>query len=451
MSQATLAGLVGGKLPASALPDDVGSQRNMDTIVGRGAVVVARTRGMLSFTRLLSGPDTPDNTHTEATYETVHRIAHACRTLYFIYPAWYGASALSPLPNDFELKVVPSVVTTQPQPHFLGTTREVWLPERRKLVKPGDIPVFGPLDHDFVAGDILKLRAYVKVATQGLKWPANYYGAGVMGSDKSEDAEFIAENGLFAPHPTAIVGIPTGASDKSVAILGDSIGQSGASEAGFWATGFGLGVPIMNLSVQTDEAQRFIRDLEQRGIRMSLAVHATNILWQFGKNDFREEATLDKSTTMIDNLITVAKMFKARRKPFFATTITPQTTSTDGWATVGNQTRYLEGFHLTKVGYNDWLRDGAPLFADTLLRAGIGASGSNVIRAGETDDHLIAYEDCPPSPGCTNPGYFDIADAVESARNSGIWKAGYSADGVHLNTVNASAAVAAKLSPTPLR
>ena len=59
----------------------------------------------------------------------------------------------------------------------------------------------------------------------------------------------------------------------------------------------------------------------------------------------------------------------------------------------------------------------------------VGAVGGTVLRAGAVG-HPLA-------------GYIEVADTVESARNSGLWKAGYSGDGTHPNTVGATAIAAA--------
>lgn len=75
--------------------------------------------------------------------------------------------------------------------------------------------------------------------------------------------------------------------------------------------------------------------------------------------------------------------------PIYACTLTPWTTSTDSWATVNNQTDSRPNIIL----FNDWVR--------TL-----------------------------PAP---LTGYFEVSDAVCSARNSGKWKAGFTVDGLHPN------------------
>jgi lysophospholipase L1-like esterase len=87
----------------------------------------------------------------------------------------------------------------------------------------------------------------------------------------------------------------------------------------------------------------------------------------------------------------------------FQTTITPVTTSTDAWATVVNQT--ATATNGVRVSVNDWLRS---------KPAGI-------------------------------TGILEVADLAETARNSGIWKAGFTADGTHPNVTGHAALAAVPL------
>jgi|GEM_PF-4536806 len=108
---------------------------------------------------------------------------------------------------------------------------------------------------------------------------------------------------------------------------------------------------------------------------------------------------------------------KSRGIKIYQLTIPPRTTSTDAWVTVANQT-VVTG-EAIRVAVNDWLRDGAPITISTYVAAAIGATGSDVMRIGNAL-HPLA-------------GYWELADVLESARNSGKWKANYTADGLHMN------------------
>ena len=108
----------------------------------------------------------------------------------------------------------------------------------------------------------------------------------------------------------------------------------------------------------------------------------------------------------------------------YQTTVTPQTTSTDAWVTTANQT--VTAVHARRIGLNDWIRDGAPFDTATGLAVAVGATGSTIVRAG-TRAHPLK-------------GFFEIADIVETSRNSGIWKAGWTTDGLHPNATGYAAA-----------
>lgn len=117
--------------------------------------------------------------------------------------------------------------------------------------------------------------------------------------------------------------------------------------------------------------------------RVDAAKYCTHILSNYGINDI---ASGVNPTQFIAALESLAALFS---QPVYQATIAPQNASTDGWVTTENQT----------VGAKEAER----------------ISVNNTIRAGVS--------------GVT--GVLEIADVVETSRNSGIWKAGYTADGTH--------------------
>jgi hypothetical protein len=94
------------------------------------------------------------------------------------------------------------------------------------------------------------------------------------------------------------------------------------------------------------------------------------------------------------------------------TTITPHTDPGNTTPANGNAVR---------VAANDWLRAGAPIDPNTYAAVAIGTSGALLMGSapgGSPLHPLWAIHDC--------------ADAVESSRNSGLFKDGYPQDGLHL-------------------
>lgn len=74
---------------------------------------------------------------------------------------------------------------------------------------------------------------------------------------------------------------------------------------------------------------------------------------------------------------------------------------------------------------NDWIREGAPVDSN-LAAVAVGTTAAGTLRAGDAGHPLV--------------GYFETADAVETARNSGKWKVDgtankYTSDGVHPNAL----------------
>ena len=107
------------------------------------------------------------------------------------------------------------------------------------------------------------------------------------------------------------------------------------------------------------------------------------------------------------------------------TTLLPVSTSTDGWQTLDGQT----ATRTDRVHFNQWLRDGAPLSGGAPVAVGTAgadrcpvAQNGVIIREAEGAGHPLA-------------GVTDIADAVESSQDSGLWKTGWPAsayqDGLH--------------------
>lgn len=145
--------------------------------------------------------------------------------------------------------------------------------------------------------------------------------------------------------------------------------------------------------------------------QLALSQYFSHIICQFGTNDFGAGGRT--SAQMIANILIVRSLFGA--KPFFQTTCVIGSTSSDNWATLGNQTPDADN---TQV----------QLF-NSALRAGTvtGMTG-----------------------GIT--GYFDTDVAVESSAASGIWVVNGTAfyatvDGTH-ETQAGNLLIAASVSPS---
>ncbi|MDO7843473.1 SGNH/GDSL hydrolase family protein [Sphingomonas immobilis] len=205
-------------------------------------------------------------------------------------------------------------------------------------------------------------------------------------------------------HPYGLVGFTK---KPVVQAVGDSIAagaqdsvRTASGDYGFIAQALGAAnIPFINTGVASDQAQNYVKSHIGRA---AASRYATDIIIQYGVNDFNAGRTAAQLATDIS---TIASYFYDRR--VWLTTITPRATSTDTFATLANQTTHSS--NAQRVIYNNMVRNGQ-------------------------------------IPGVA--GYFEVADQVESARDSGLWKvngaAGYfTADGIHPSTAASLAAATA--------
>jgi lysophospholipase L1-like esterase len=180
---------------------------------------------------------------------------------------------------------------------------------------------------------------------------------------------------------------------------------------------------LVNIGVANDTAQNF-RTLAGHMRRMMFARHCTTAVVNYGRNDITGGRTLAQFQA---DIIAVWTMMSQRKMRVFQTTITPRTTTTDQWLTTGGQT--AGSGEAVRTAFNDWLRAGAPMVAGAAVAAGT----SGALLAGSLGHPLF--------------GYFETADTVESARNSGLWKAAASvrsvADGAYASGTTITSATAA--------
>lgn len=173
---------------------------------------------------------------------------------------------------------------------------------------------------------------------------------------------------------------------KSAAIVGDSISAGSQDSAydgfigGFVARALHTNkIAYVNLALGGAKASQWP---STASMRTNLVNDNRVAIVELGTNDILTDGT-DVDTTKA-RLLAAWTDLKNRGLRVFACTILPRATSTDGWMTTANQTTVTtSSFNATRIAVNDWIRT-------------------------------------TPSP---LSGYFETADAVESARDSGKWKA----------------------------
>lgn len=233
----------------------------------------------------------------------------------------------------------------------------------------------------------------------------------------------VTQAGFNGWGPTAILGTPMNAgTPRSWVLIGDSRGL-GAQDGQFslysgyyptkpWMSGGGWFLRAMsgqggviNLCQSGDQQQWFNANAGhyRRSKPISYARYA---MLANGINDLNSGSRTPAQ--LQQDLLTQATRNLARGiVKNVVHTLAPYSTSTDLWLTVVNQTTV--GTNANRVAHNTWVRDGGPI--DPITLAPVATGTVNALRFGATK-HPIA-------------GYVEVADAVESSRNSGLWKGAF--------------------------
>lgn len=290
------------------------------------------------------------------------------------------------------------------------------------------------------AGTTLYVRTYVTV-TSGGQWPA-LYGAVIYPDEVSRPGSNLANatgdlqgtgQALGSVYgPARIFGDVT-APLYAISLAGDSIlagvndSFSDETQTGYWQRALYPGTrPYSFVALPGESASQF---LTSQGAKRNdlIGDYAQYFVNEYGINDLQGGATLAQLQARVRS-IAVGTSGDATLVKRYQQTLGPKSSSTDSWATTTNQT--TDGINTIRVQFNDWVRDGMPETSGVAVATGtVGA-----LRAG--------------SAGHPYSGYLEVADLCESARNSGIWKAGYTTDGLHPGpTGNANMAAALDLTP----
>lgn len=203
---------------------------------------------------------------------------------------------------------------------------------------------------------------------------------------------------ILIPVPTAVTADYASGAPVPIVLLGDSILQGTGNNFRVWE-GYATQAldathPILNLTKNGESASQFAADTNGTQRRRLLGVGKWLFL-AFGTNDLYGASTLLQYQT---NIGTIVGWARARGMKIAIPTITPRSTSTDGFITTGNQTEVNAGSGgLLRKQANTWIRAGAGGLCDLVI---------------------------------------EVADVVETARDSGIWKADanpgpYTVDGLH--------------------
>lgn len=383
------------------------------------------------------------NRTDSGTGRTKHRVMMSCADLRFTWGAHYtsnpntGAGLYGTdvdFPADMVIKASVEVAGTIYRLLFNGTDTVT--------IKPGARVTSDSLGVEVTAGTDIYVRTFIT--------SSNWYGNTANFAGDGTDGGWTTTTDLTAPGsaavgnsthwqfgPMLITGIPASNKSIAVAIIGDSLSTGTGENATGMAASSGWGssntvgggfimraltnASIAHVSIgHGGERAYLFTDFVNRFRRTTYIDGCTHLICEAGVNDVFGGRTLAQIQS---SLLSIWNLSNQRGLRTWQTTITPNTTSTDSWATVGNQTTVNAGRETTRVQLNTWIRDGAPI----VNGAAVATGTTTAIRAG--------------APGHPLKGYFEITDLVESARNSGLWKAAYTADGLHpVSTAHAAMA-----------
>ncbi len=252
--------------------------------------------------------------------------------------------------------------------------------------------------------------------------------------DKSQSGTIVEGTGTYDAFGPAYALYNPGAYVPTVTAIGDSI-VSGFSESNtgnshsFLRRALEGNVSLLNAGSSGEQLADFLAAVGPNPRRL-LSMGGKWLIFEYGINEFLVGSV--SVATLQSRWLQVWTMGAARGQKVLQTTVTPRSTGT--FDTVGGQTTDAV-INPKRLAANAWLRDGSPIDASALTPLAVGAS-SNVLRAGDTGHPLASSTQYPK--GC-----IDVADAVESARDSGKWAAGLSLDGLHPNGPGHAAAAAA--------
>lgn len=290
------------------------------------------------------------------------------------------------------------------------------------------------------------IASYTNVMTVVLANAASTAAAGVttaiVPTDKTMGGTiYNAAGRIFAYGPHALFGKQVNQPSKGISCVGDSITAfAGDFVHGTWcpiaASYANMQADVTNLTPQigtimydtipylnegmSGETYLNISGPTLHTTRFALLDSSKYTFVQLGTNDIIGGLAF---APMQAAAITTWKQIGDHGPQVFVGTVPPRTGSTDEWMSLAGQTYALASGNTIRISFNNWLRDGAPITCSTGVAAATGSTGSDIVR---TDYYDITGTKAGVASGtaCTHPllGTIEMADGVESSRDSGIWK-----------------------------
>jgi len=354
-----------------------------------------------------------------ANFRTRRTVIAAASDLRVVFANAYNNETVAPVDNITVRAAIELPDATRHAVFFAG--------KRDVTIEPNGVVVSDPVAVDVNTGDIIWTRTYVTVASGG-KFPTGdsvaYGGEGGDAATNAVDQTLVgtistASVNLFGP--IAVLGLPTVEAPVVVGV-GDSIvfGQGDAPASGAVAAGKGFFeralnnlFPFLKIAVSGENAAAFVLQSGHK-TRLALTTGSTHALMNYGINDL----TAGNSTATVQaNILSIATKLAARGILVYQTTITPRSTSTDGFITEAAQTPNAN-VQANRPALNAWLRAGAPVDPTTKAAVAIGTAGALLATVYTTTG---AVAQAASGTGHPFTGILDTAGTVEGAV-AGTWK-----------------------------
>lgn len=247
------------------------------------------------------------------------------------------------------------------------------------------------------------------------KWPRGYVIRTANGEKSSSNAtpgtltlgvDFTnTGTGGFGPVGIVATGFTGTPRKVAVVVVGDSLPMgSGDSPAdgtargsvGFYGKAAAGRCPLLNMGISGHTARFNVASASTRRLDLASKAAFTICIPAYGTNDLGASRT---QAQILADLQNIGNAYAALGLLVAVPTLTPKTTSTDSWQTEGNQTAAV-----TPAGAWDGGASSRRSLANVLLRA-----------------KPAPFFDC-----------IEVADAIETARDSGIWIATSARSPTHL-------------------
>jgi hypothetical protein len=260
---------------------------------------------------------------------------------------------------------------------------------KTKTLSQGGFATTDPIFRDIPVGATFYTRTWISVPVDGGTYPQTILTNFALGDSKGTGDSTLTPGALTNVSeqgfgPVAIVGVPVKDNAVAFALYGDSI----------VAYGDGLGWPVETVqanygySIMSKASSTVTTMISNtpNAYRLRLAKYFTHAIVNFGTNDF------DNTNTYAQQEGWMLQLWKALSDmglEVYQSTVMPRTTG--NWTTIAGQTTYnTNSYNSKRVLFNDKLRRG---------------------------DYPVMV--------------LDVADAIETFRNSGIWKPNFTDDGIH--------------------